>query len=396
MLPEALAQSRSIPPALIAMASAIKVARDAIALYEGVRIIGSEFTGEPGSIRSMIASTDNRGAPLTMERIQEMNNFELSNSISLDDPFDASRIPTDMPGDEAAAMVVNAQREEDAGRLAFSELERRFNQGPSSVQQEIIDAMQLRQNATEQDEQNTRNEQRAEAFNRTTRDAFAAIGDLGRAFFPRGRKSSDSALVSAERHEYDYCCNDRLKIFSALPFANSDGGTYIQAILHAIQRWLNNAIEGEEDGQGNIVSFKQEDLAAIGIAQPEDLMEQLNLTHGANESGFANSAQFFTFGNWVDSRFFRKGIAQIRKLVRTVRSANVTEILRLTTGQTPQELLVNLIENLEYKTLANAVRSFILVDMDVDGAANVLDQNAANDGAQGFLFDIIPNPEADQ
>ena len=361
MLPEALAQSRSIPPALIAMASAIKVARDAIALYEGVRIIGSEFTGEPGSIRSMIASTENRGAPLTMERIQEMNNFELSNSISLDDPFDASRIPTDMPGDEAAAMVVNAQREEDAGRLAFSELERRFNQGPSSVQQEIIDAMQLRQNATEQDEQNARNEQRAAAFNRTTRDAFSAIGDLGRAFFPRGRKSSDSALVSAERHEYEYCCNERLKIFTDLPFANSDGGTYIQAILHAIQRWLQNAIDGETDSMGNIVEFRQSELSTVGVSDPEELLTSLNFSHGVNSSSGLDSPRFFSYGNWVDSRFFRKGIAQVRKLVRTVRSANVTEILRLTTGQTPSELLVNLIERLEYKTLANAVRAFCLL-----------------------------------
>ena len=385
MLPESLNTSRVFPPGLIGIAAAIKGARDAIAVYEGLRIIGSEITGEPGSIRSMIASP-NRGPALTVEGIGNMTDFELVNSISIDDPFDETSLPSDMTGTEVVEMISNANAEETAGRLALNEIERRFQEGPSGRQQEIIDAMQARQQATENDEQAVRNQQRAEAFNRTTRNAFNALGDLGAAFFGRARKSSDSALVSMERHEYEYCCNSPLKIFSLISNATSEGGTYINAIFHALDAMLQRAIDGEADSEGNTLSFDPSNNVLLGVSNFQELQSALTLTHGASGDSGTNASNFFTYGNWVDSRFMRKGIALVRRLVRTVRSSNVTEILRLTTGETPPEFFIRLLNNLNYPQLANALREFIVIDMDVDGGVNAL----SDDPNVGFFFTVNP------
>lgn len=385
MLPEQLEASRVFPPALIGIATAIKGARDAIAVYEGLRIIGSEITGEPGSIRSMLA-TPNRGPALTNNAIQTMSDFDLVNAISIDDPFDESSIPSDMTANEVVAMVANANAEENAGRLALAEIERRFQEGPSSRQQEIIDAMQARQQATENDEQAAANQQRADAFNRVTRNAFNALGDLGAAFFGRKRRSSDSALVSMERHEYDYCCASPVKILSGVENAGSEGGTYLQAMFHALNRMLERATAGEPDNEGNTLAFDASNNVLLGVNNFDELREALTLTHGATGDPGTASSNFFTYGNWVDSRFMRKGIALVRRLVRTVRSANVTEILRLTTGETPPEFFVRLLDNLNYPALANVLREFIVIDMDVDGGVNAL----SDDPNVGFFFTVNP------
>ena len=387
MLPESLESSRVFPPGLLGIAAAIKGARDAIAVYEGLRIIGSEITGEPGSIRSMLAPA-NRGAALSADQISSMSDFDLVNSISIDDPFDESAIPSDMTGAEVVEMISNANAEENAGRLALAEIERRFQEGPSSRQQEIVDAMQARQQATENDEQAVQNQQRADAFNRTTRNAFNALGDLGAAFFGRARKSSDSALVSMERHEYDYCCLSPLKILSNISFATSQGGTYLQAMMHALRNMLQRAIAGEADSEGNVLTFDPSNFDLLGVSDFAELMQELNFSHGAGESGSNAASTFFTYGNWVDSRFMRRGIAAVRKLVRTVRSVNVTEILRLTTNETPQEFMVRLLDNLNYTQLANVLREFIVIDMDVDGGVNGI----GGDPRTGFFFNVTQAP----
>ena len=385
MLAENLATGRAVPPALIGIAAAIKAARDAITVYEGVRIIAAEVNGEPGSVRSMIASPD-RGAALDPETISNMSTQQLAMSIALDDPFDESSVTGLLDPNQVAEMFMNASREQEAGRLAVDELERRFENGTAEEQQDIIDMMQARQLVTEQDEQARENQQRADAFNSTTRGVFNALGNLGEAFFGSPRKSSDSALVSMERHEYDYCCGSPLKIFSEIQEAVSEGGTYLQAIFHAFNSMLSRAMEGEEDADGNIMVFDESSGATIGATDFGSLQEMLTLSHGFVSNGQPTGNSFFSYGNWVDSRFLRKGIAAVRKLVRTVRSANVTEILRLTTGETPPEFFVRLLNNLNYTQLANALREFIAIDLDVDGI--VVQDNPEN----GFFFNIVPAP----
>lgn len=391
MLPESLSQSRAIPPLLVYGAAAIRAARDAITAYEGLRIIASEIAGEPGTIRSMLAS-DNRGPALTAQQISAMPTNELAQSISLDGPANTVDFTDDMSVGDFASAVMVASQEEEAGRLAIAELDRRFNDGTAEEQQAIIDAMQARQLVTENDELAAENQQRANAFNSTLRNAFNALGDLGAAFFGRDRRSSDSAFVSMERHEYDYCCSSPVRIFSAIPNAPSVGASYLQAMFFALQRMLNNAIEGQADSEGMVLEFDNDSVQVLGgIDNLESLRDALTLSHGAIESGEPDSRNFFTYGNWVDSPFMRRGLGLIRRLVRTVRSANVTEVLRLTTGQTPPELLVGLLERLNYTQLANVLREFIITDMDIDAGANPILSNPRD----GLFFRIVPDETDD-
>ena len=392
MLSENLSSGRAVPPALIAIAAAIKAARDAITVYESVRIVASEVNGDPGTIRSMIANP-NRGPALDPETISNMSTQMLAQSIALDDPFDESSVTGLLDPNQVAEMFMNASREEEAGRLAVSELERRFADGTAEEQQEIIDMMQARQLVTESDEQARENQQRADAFNSTTRDVFGALGDLGEAFFGRPRKSSDSALVSMERHEYDYCCGSPLKIFSLVTNAVSEGGTYLQAMFHALNKMLDNAIAGIPDRDGNTLVFNADNLLSDrGVESFQELQDQLTTVHAFANDGSPNNA-FYSYGNWVDSPFMRKGIALIRKLVRTVRSANVTEILRLTTGETPPEFFVRLLENLNYVEFANVLREFVGIDLDLDGSTSLANPNNPR---QGFVFNVVEGdpPEA--
>ena len=388
MLPESLATSRTIPPLLIAAAASIKAARDAIVAYEGIRIIASEMTGAPGSIRSMIAPVD-RGPALTAEQIQSMPTSELTQAISIDDPFDESQVTSVLSGEEMSNLFLNAAREEEAGRLAMSELERRFEAGDAEEQQAIIDQMQARQQVTEDDEQARENEMRVNAFNRTTRNAFEALGDLGAAFFGRTRRSSDSARVSMERHEYDYCCGSPLRIFTEINEATSQGATYLQAMFHALRAMLERAEEGTPDSDGKILTLNSSDIPLLpdGVVDFGSLQGALTLTHGG-DNGSEDNRRFFTYGNWVDSPWMRRGIGLVRKLVRTVRSANVTDILRQTTGETPGQFFVRLLENLSYTQLANVLREFIITDMDLDAGADPINP----DPTVGFFVSVVDAP----
>lgn len=387
MLPESLANSRAVPPIVVGIAAAIKAARDAITAYEGLRIIASEMNGEPGSIRSMIAPSE-RGPALTAEQIQSMPTSELTQAITIDDPFDESTIPQDLVSGAATSLFLNAAREEEAGRLALSELERRFEAGDAEEQQAIIDQMQARQQVTENDEQARENEMRANAFNRTTRQAFDALGDLGAAFFGRPRRSSDSARVSMERHEYDYCCLSPLRILSQVSEASSQGGTYLQAMFHALGQLLEKAAEGTPDNEGMVLVLNDTaGLLPSGVSDFGGIQEALTLTHGG-DNGEDNNRFFYTYGNWVDSPWMRRGIGLIRRLVRTVRSANVTEVLRLTTGESPPEFFVRLLENLNYTQLANVLREFIITDMDLDAGVDPINP----DPTQGLFFTVQQAP----
>lgn len=387
MLPESLATSRAVPPIVVGIAAAIKAARDAITAYEGLRIIASEMSGEPGSIRSMIAPSD-RGQALTADQISAMPTSELTQSITIDDPFDETRVSSLLSGEEMSNLFLNAAREEEAGRLALSELERRFEAGDADEQQAIIDQMQARQQVTENDEQARENEMRTNAFNRTTRNAFEALGDLGAAFFGRPRRSSDSARVSMERHEYDYCCLSPVRLFAEVSEAGTQGGTYLQAMFHALSQMLEKASEATPDREGNILVFSDSaGLLPSGVADFGGIQEALTLTHGG-DNGQDNNRFFYTYGNWVDSPWMRRGIGLIRRLVRTVRSANVTEILRLTTGETPPQFFVRLLENLNYTQLANVLREFIITDMDLDAGVDPIN----SDPTQGLFFTVQPAP----
>ena len=389
MLPESLSQSRAIPPILVYAAAGIRAARDAITAYEGLRIIASEMAGEPGTIRSMLSS-ENRGQALTAQQISSMPTSELAQSITIDGPLNDGNFGANATASEVTEAFMLGAAEEEAGRLAVAELDRRFANGTAEEQQEIIDLMQARQMVTENDELAAENQQRADAFNSTLRNALGALGDLGAAFFGRGRRSSDSAFVSMERHEYDYCCASPLRIFSAIPAATSAGATYLQAMFHALERMLNNAVEGVADSEGMILEFDDDSVQVLGgIDNFEDLQNALTLSHGAVNSGEPDARNFFTYGNWVDSPLMRRGLGLIRRLVRTVRSANVTEVLRLTTGQTPPEFFVGLLERLNYTQLANVLREFIIVDMDLDAGGNPINDDPRN----GLFFRVVPDPE---
>ena len=384
MLPESLSTSRAVPPLLVYAAAAIRAARDAITAYEGLRIIASEINGEPGTIRSMLAS-NNRGSALSPQQIASMPTNELAQSISIDGPFQELIVGPDMTAGDVGNAFMAGIAEEESGRLAVAELDRRFAEGTAEEQQAIIDMMQARQLVTENDEIAAENQQRANAFNSTLRGAFGALGDLGAAFFGRERRSSDSAFVSMERHEYDYCCSSPLRIFGAIPGAVSAGATYLQAMFHALDRMLVNAAEGEPDQAGNVLVFDEDSQQILGgINDFVGLRDALTLTHGAVNSGEPGARNFFTYGNWVDSPLMRRGLGLIRRLVRTVRSANVTEVLRLTTGQTPPEFFVNLLERLDYTQLANVLREFIIVDMDLDAGGNPI----LDDPRDGLFFTI--------
>ena len=347
-----------------------------IQYYRAAEIIVSEATNSDGSIRSMLSRGEVPATTLTESDIREMNDFDLANSIQvatrptrvLDGPVDGV-----LDDGVSMTMLANFAIAEQMGRVAQEELEERYRAADQPRREALDSYFQQRSEATEAEAGDLFNQDRnGSSLNSFIQNAIREIGDVGNLFLGKPRKSSDSSFVSSERHEYDYCCSEPLRIFDAIA-EGASGATYLDAALYVMNNLFNNADAGQPDADGMILELHRDSYNTFvggGALSAEDLRQELNFEHNTGDT-LAQSLDLFvprfSYGNWVDAPLVRKLISRIRKLVRTVRSANVSEILELTTGQTQPEFMKTLLEKITVGNAIDAIRNFIVIDLDLDG-----------------------------
>ena len=351
---------------------------DLMRYYRAAEIIVSEATNSDGSIRSMLQRGNVPATTLTEQDVRAMNDFDLANSIVIANrPDQFFPGPTNGVMDDAANMldIATFAVASNLGQVAQQELEERYRLADQPRREALDSFFQQRQEATEATAPELFNQDRNNSgINDFLRNAIREIGDVGNLFFGRQRRSSDSSFVSAERHEYDYCCSQPLKIFSALPGGGTLGVTYLDAALFVIRNVFERSISNTPDADGMLLELHNETISLVGAEDPEsiaDLSEMLTLTHGEEDTLLASlgiDQRPFSYGNWVDAPLLRRLIARVRSLVRTVRSANVSEILELTTGQTQPEFMRTLLEQITIGNAIDAIRNFIQVDLDIDSS----------------------------
>lgn len=343
--------------------------------YRAAEIIVSEATNSDGSIRSMLQRGNVPATTLTEQDVRDMNDFDLANAIVVANRPDVFvEGPINGVADDGANMmnIANFAVSANLGRVAQEELEERYRIADQSRREALDSFFQQRQEATESTASDLFDEDRNNSgLNDFIRSAIREIGDVGNLFLGRQRRSSDSSFVSAQRHEYDYCCNEPLRIFDEIA-ESADGATYLDAVLFVIRNIMERSAAGEPDADGMILTLHNPTVSFLGDEEPEDiagLVDMLDLTHGFGDTLLSSNALLrpsFSYGNWVDAPLVRRLIARIRSLVRTVRSANVSEILELTTGQSQPEFMMTLLQQITIGNAIDAIRNFIVVDLDID------------------------------
>ena len=176
----------------------------------------------------------------------------------------------------------------------------------------------------------------------------------------RPTRSSDGSRVSMEKHEYDYNLTPIVTL--SLP-GGGTGSTqsYIGAALELVRNILTLG-DGEVDG---------------GITL-DSLTNALDQADNLNLQDIDFDPANFSYGNYVDSRNFRKLIGSVRKVVRLVRSANVKEVLRLTTQQAQNEFAWEILYKLRTRDLYLAAIDVVAITSDLTTAQEFLIFDQAN------------------
>ena len=348
---------------------------DWIQYYRAAEIIVSEATGSDDSIRGMLSRGEVPATTLNESDVRSMSDFELVNSIQVAErpPMASLDGPVDGVLDDAVTLMANFSIAEQLGRVAKEELEERYRIADQPRREALDSFFEQRSIATNEESSGLFDQDRnSSGLNSFIQSAIREIGDVGNLFLGKKRRSSDSSFVSSERHEYDYCCSTPIKIFDEIA-EGANGATYLDAALYVIKNIFNNADFGVPDADGMILELHRESYDSFignGALSAEDLRNQLTLEHNTGDT-LAQSLDLFvprfSYGNWVDAPLVRKLISRIRKLVRTVRSANVSEILELTTGQTQPQFMKSLLEKITVGNAIDAIRNFIVIDLDLDG-----------------------------
>ena len=195
-------------------------------------------------------------------------------------------------------------------------------------------------------------------------DVASTLGSVSQALFGSPRRSSDGARTSMEIHEYRFCMSP-LVSFGGPSRGQSTSGivfgdfSYVQVAINVI---LGSLSTGQGEPRNAIVITEQ------GLD---------SLTNGriGSFSDLESSARNFSYGNWVDSPCLRNMISGLKRLLRLTRSANVKEIVRLTTSQTQPEFLATLVENIGVENFALAAIEYIRVQTDQRAQTSALEKD---------------------
>ena len=204
-------------------------------------------------------------------------------------------------------------------------------------------------------------------------------GFISDALFAKPRKSGDGKRVSKELHEYNYL-NRPVKTYGGIPddlaavFADilpdipTGDVSHIQVMLFLLKLQF---IKGSYDAFG------------LGLgSDPQGVV--LNDIENDNFSIFENSG--FSYGNFVDAYNARKLLAELKKIVQSVRAANVKEVLTIR-GITQSEYVWEILLSLPPAFFRNSAADIVAIEVlnerqvrkFVAGSEIVQPVNASND-----------------
>lgn len=167
--------------------------------------------------------------------------------------------------------------------------------------------------------------------------------------FARPRRSGDGKRVSKEIHEYNYLQSPVLTYTHNLNLETTSPRSHIQFALDILRSRFVLSQNGQVGGF----------TSSVDTASIEGLEDWLVVD--VDISAF--DASKFSYGNFVDCYNFRQLLADLKKLVQSVRGANVKSILQLMDETTQGEFIVRIVNEWSASQLVLAASEIALIHL---------------------------------